>query len=107
MLCFDVLTFRFENTERYRQGRNMNEDPKDSGDGQRAAVLRQGAGSSRPKSKDGVLIGDWGVRGAKCEKSRGRNMQATTEMLEAGRKQLKGDTWDRQLAELRQLWGQE
>ncbi len=49
VLCFDVLTLQFGDTERYRQGRNMSEDPKDSGDGQRAAVLRQRAEPNKSK----------------------------------------------------------
>ena len=83
---------------RCRQGRNMNLGRKESCDGQRAAVLRQGAGSNEQRwGANGV-----GRGGGYIGKSRGKDMQATIEMLEAGRKQLRADTWDSQLAELRQ-----
>ena len=58
MLCFDVLMLQYEDTESYRQSRNINEDPKESCDGQ-----RPGGGSSKPESKDGVLMWGGGRKG--------------------------------------------
>ncbi len=80
---------------RCRQGRNK--DPKKSYDRHRAAVLRQGAGSHKPKGKHGVLT----------TSGKSGDMTATKERLETGKKQVRSQILDGQMAEIRQSCGQE